>query len=104
MRRTMNLWVLLAAVACILTAFLIYSGSLQKDVNELNAMYEQDKLRVEDMKNQRTELQETLTAAGKDKFVENQARKLYGYMMQDEIRFVITNPEALYGEEGVPSR
>ena len=27
-----------------------------------------------------------------------------GYMMPDEIRFVITNPEALYGEDDIPSR
>lgn len=29
---------------------------------------------------------------------------MYGYMMPDEIRFVITNPEALYGEDEIPSR
>jgi len=42
-------------------------------------------------------LKETLDAMGTDAFIENIARSLYGYMKADELRFVITNPEELYG-------
>ena len=42
-------------------------------------------------------LRETLDAMGTDAFIENLARTLYGYMKADELRFVITNPEELYG-------
>lgn len=42
-------------------------------------------------------LRETLNMMGSDAFIENLARNLYGYMKADEIRFVITNPEELYG-------
>lgn len=104
MRRTMNLWVVLSVAACLLTAFFIYSANLQKSVDELDGVYEEQKLRVTDLRNEQTALNETLKTAGTDSFVENQARTLYGYMMPDEIRFVITNPEALYGDEEVPSR
>lgn len=45
-----------------------------------------------------------LDTVGSDSFIENQARTMYGYMMPDEIRFVITNPEALYGDDEIPSR
>ncbi|HPJ01968.1 MAG TPA: hypothetical protein PKU80_03930 [Candidatus Limiplasma sp.] len=44
-------------------------------------------------------LRETLDAMGTDAFIENLARTLYGYMKADELRFVITNPEELYGFE-----
>ena len=46
----------------------------------------------------------SLASVGSDAYIENQARTVYGYMMPDEIRLVISNPETLYGEEGVPSR
>ena len=42
-------------------------------------------------------LRETLNMMGTDAFIESLARNLYGYMKADEIRFVITNPEELYG-------
>lgn len=42
-------------------------------------------------------LKATLDAMGTDAFIENLVRTLYGYMKSDELRFVITNPEVLYG-------
>jgi cell division protein FtsB len=42
-------------------------------------------------------LRETLDAMGTDAFIEYLARTLYGYMKSDELRFVITNLEELYG-------
>lgn len=49
------------------------------------------------LENKESSLRETLSIMGTDAFIENVARTLYGYMKADEIRFVITNPEELYG-------
>lgn len=104
MPRTMNLWVLVGVAAALLIGFIVYGSGLQANVNELDEIYEQSKARLVSLKNEQTELNSTLELAGTDAFIENQARTLYGYMMPDEIRFVITNPEALYGDDEVPSR
>lgn len=44
-------------------------------------------------------LQDTLSIMGTDAFIESQAREKYGYMKSDEIRFVINDPETLYGTQ-----
>lgn len=49
------------------------------------------------LEKEKSTLRETLDAMGTDAFIENLARTVYGYMKADEIRFVITNPEELYG-------
>lgn len=104
MHRTMRLWVLIGVSACLIICFAVYSSGLRKSTDELNAMYEAGKLRLTSLQNEQADLKTMLDLAGTDAFIENQARTLYGYMMPDEIRFVITNPEALYGDGKVPSR
>ncbi len=75
------------------------SGSLQSSLNELSEQYEQSSAKLSAMNIEQSELRQTLADAGTDEFIENQARTRYGYMMPDEIRFVITNPDALYGAQ-----
>ncbi len=104
MRRTMNVWTLIGVLACVLVAFFWYNGKLTGSINELDTAYGQGKVRLADLQNEQAELKTTLEAVGSDSFIENQARTMYGYMMPNEIRFVITNPEALYGDDEIPSR
>ncbi len=104
MHRTMNLWVLVCVSACLVIGFFVYNVGLSQSISEQDARYEASKQRLTSLQNRKSELDNMLEIAGTDAFVENQARTLYGYMMPDEIRFVISNPEALYGDEGVPSR
>lgn len=104
MRRTMSIWVVIAACACIVAGFFWYNNSLTDTIQELDAAYDDGKVRLAELQEEQTNLNEMLEAAGTDAFIENQARTLYGYMMPDEIRFVITNPEVLYGDEEIPSR
>lgn len=104
MRRTINVWVLIGSLACVLIAFFCYSSTLSGTIGELNDTYDQSKIRLADLQSEQASLKSTLENAGSDSFIENQARTMYGYMMPDEIRLVITNPEALYGDQGMPSR
>lgn len=104
MRKTMNIWVLIGISACVLIAFFWYSGSLFRSIDDLNDRYDQAQMRLAELQGKQADLKDELETVGTDAFIENQARTMYGYMMPDEIRFVITNPEALYGDEEIPSR
>lgn len=99
MRRTVNVWWVIAVVACVFAAFFFYSSQLTETIEEMQQVIEEGNVRLAQLQARNAELEATLKSAGTDAFVENQARNEYGYMMPDEIRFVITNPEALYGEE-----
>ena len=99
----MNVWVLVIACACILAGFFWYNSTLSRTLDELDANYENSKVRLSAVQTEQTELQSMLETVGTDAFIENQARTMYGYMMPNEIRFVINNPEALYGDEEIPS-
>ena len=103
MRKTMNIWVLVIACACILVGFFWYNGTLFRTLGDLDAAYESSKIRLSAIQTEQTELQSMLETVGTDAFIENQARTMYGYMMPNEIRFVINNPEALYGDDEIPS-
>ena len=104
MRRTMNIWVLVAIFACVLAGVLWYGNSFRLTLEELDETYNDAQLRLSEMQGKQAELKTMLETVGTDAFIENQARTIYGYMMPDEIRFVITNPEALYGDQEIPSR
>ena len=104
MRKTMNIWTLLAVLGCVLVGFFWYNTQLSASISELNETYDHSKVQLADLETKQAALKAKLAEAGTDAFIENQARTVYGYMKPDEIRFVITNPEALYGGEEVPSR
>lgn len=104
MRRTMNAWIVVIVCACVMVAFFSYNSTLSATQNELDATYNAATVRLNTLRAEKADLEEKLQTVGTDAFIENQARTMYGYMMPDEIRFVITNPEVLYGDEEIPSR
>lgn len=101
MRRTVNIWWVIAVIACVLVAFFCYSRQLSETIVELNNAVEAGNVRLAALQAENAELEATLKAAGTDAFVENQARNEYGYMMPDEIRFVITGSDA--GDSNMPT-
>ena len=104
MRRTVNIWWVIAVVGCILAAFFWYSNQLTETVAELQATVETGNVRLAALQAENARLEATLKAADTDAFVEDQARNEYGYMQPDEIRFVITGAEYPNHEETeVPS-
>lgn len=104
MGKTVNIWWLIGVMGCVLIAFFCYSGTLNETIGELNNVYDSDKVRLADLQSEQASLKQTLENVDSDSYIESQARNKYGYMMPNEIRMVITNPDVLYGEEGVPSR
>ena len=93
LRRTINLWWVIGFIACVLVAFFAYSNKLTDEIDTLQRMLEQEKIKLAEMRSENADLEAELNNAGTEAFVENQARDLSGYMMPDEIRFVISNPQ-----------
>jgi len=93
MHRTMNIWVLVIVFACVLVGFFWYSGTLDRTLEELEGVSEDHTVRISNLETEQTKLESTLAAAGTEAFIENQARTQYGYMMPDEIRFMISGLE-----------
>lgn len=84
--------------------FFLHERFSSQAIGELDDAYDLSKARLAELQNDQAALKDTLASVGSDAYIESQARTVYGYMMPDEIRLVISNPETLYGEEGVPSR
>lgn len=93
MHRTMNVWIVVIVLACILIGFFCFSNTLSDNLKELKAVSKDNAVRISGLENKQTELENTLASAGTEAFIENQARTQYGYMMPDEIRFVISGLE-----------
>ncbi|MBE5778609.1 MAG: septum formation initiator family protein [Clostridiales bacterium] len=103
MRKTINVWALVATLAVILIVYFVFSSSLNKDlrdVTEQKAVADQQLLRLQEENQQ---LKEDLEYSTSDAYIENMARTEYGYMFPNEVQIVFDNPEALYGEENMPS-
>ncbi len=99
MRKKIPLLPVIAVMICMVAAFIWTSLNNQEKLKEIKSSYEQSRVQLAKAQNEQASLQETLDSADTDAFVENQARTVHGYMRPDEIRFVITNPEALYAGE-----
>lgn len=104
MRRSISIWPVCAVLACMLVAFIWSSSQLTGSIKSVDEKYNQSRVKLTQLQNEQTGLKSTLEMVDTEAFIENQARTLYGYMRPDEIRFVITNPEVLYGTDEVPQR
>ena len=91
------------AVICILAvitiAFAVVYSLRQNTVKELDQEYVETLSYHQYLENKENSLRKTLAALSTNEFIEYLARTLYGYMKSDELRFVITNPEVLYGTQ-----
>lgn len=104
LRKSIGLWPMMTIFA-VLTALLLWAnaeiGGAIKDKKWEN---EQNRLRVLTLEDDQIALIDQLAYVKTDAFIENQARTEYSYMKPDEIRFVIDNPEALFGDGEIPAQ
>jgi cell division protein FtsB len=89
----------LCVFAVITIVFTVVFIQKQNTIKTLDERYSDALSYHQYLENKENSLQETLAALGTDAFIENIARTKYGYMKSDELRFVITNPEVLYGTQ-----
>ncbi len=93
MGRTINVWLVIVVCACVLVMFFWQSGQFDRTLEELNQMSKSNASRISDLDEENTDLQSTLNQTGTDAYIENVARVEFGFMMPDEIRFVIPDLE-----------
>lgn len=100
LRKRVRLTPIILLLACVSIAFFWISSGLDRDISDADAQYQQAVADGNELENAQNNLKQTLSTVNSDAFIEKQARNLYDYMKQDELRIVITNPEALYGTDG----
>ena len=97
MRKRIRLVPVAIVLAVMAVAFFWFSSDLDKRLSDANQLYQQAVAGSSTLETKQNELKATLETVNSDAFIESRARSLYDYMKPDEIRIVITNPEALYG-------
>lgn len=91
--RYLTLFVVLAVIGAAFAAANLPIPAQLKQAAQLESQY---RIQLSELQNEKLRLEAELEAAGTDAYIENQARTRYGYLKPGELRFVITNPEALY--------
>lgn len=99
MRRRVRLLPIVIVLACVSIAFFWASSRLDEQISETNQDYQQALADGNTLETTQNDLKSTLSTVSSDSYIENQARNVYDYMKEDEIRIVITNPDALYGTD-----
>ena len=102
MRKNVSVWPVLGLLLCILIVYLWSGYSLSDSLYESEQKFDRGRVRLMQLEYEQGRLNDTLETVRTDAYIENQARMQYGYMKPDEMRFVITNPEVLYGPGGIP--
>lgn len=100
MHKRISLVPVIISLGVVLIAFFWISTKLATGISDANAQYQQAVAVNTTLETQQNELKTTLASVNSEAFIEKQARTLYDYMKPDELRLVITNPEALYGTDG----
>lgn len=95
--------VLVTALFIIVAVFTVINSNLSNELSRLQEMVQEGSRLVASKQKEVANLAGRVQLAGTDEFIANEARTQYGYLADGEIRFVITNPEVLWGEEGLPT-
>lgn len=95
--------VLMTVLFIIVAIFTVINSNLSSEVSRLQEMVQEGNRLVSGKQKEVADLTGKVQLAGTDEFIANEARTQYGYLADGEIRFVITNPEVLWGEEGLPT-
>ncbi len=95
--RYMTLFVVLAVIGI---TFAAANNQIQSSIANMSKQESQNRIQLSNIQSEKLSLEAELSAADTDAYIENEARTRYGYLKPGELRFVITNPEALYTTGG----
>ncbi|NLC33363.1 MAG: hypothetical protein GX781_08705 [Clostridiales bacterium] len=96
--------IVLAAILFIIVAiFSVINNNINTQLKEWKALVDEGSYLVTLKQKEVVELADQLVLASTDEFIASEARTQYGYLAPGEIRFVVTNPEVLWGKEGAPA-
>lgn len=96
MRKRIKLFPVLVAAFVIAACGMITINRLDSDITVLQDIAKETRLRQLSVEKEKSDLMQEIKNKDTDAYIMEKARTLYGYLMPGEIRFMITNPEALY--------
>ena len=88
---------LVMLLVALFVVYYIISSAMGGQMNAMLAEEQSQILELQALARMGREIEMEIHNAETDAYIENEARTKYGYMRRGEIRFVITNPEVLYG-------
>ena len=91
--------VLFCALFVIIALGVMMINSVQHDTAAMQARVTSLRIARDQLYKEHSKLQNEVKVIQTDDYIIAKARELYGYMMPNELLFVIKNPEALYGSE-----
>ncbi len=96
MHRTMSvkgfLVILMLILMVFMTLHLMMRGDLSRKAEEQNALQE----KLSELKEEEKDLRNQLSIVGTEDYIVSSAMENYSYVNRNDIRFVFSNPEALY--------
>lgn len=87
---------LLAVLAAVGLLFALKNDGIRASTEQMDKEVSQSRVQLSSVQRVNMDLKAELAMVDTDEYIESQAR-LRGYLKPGELRFVITNPEALYG-------
>ncbi len=82
----------------VIAVFSLINSRLDSGISQLRGLVEEASYLTAMKQKEVQELTLKLEMAGTDDFIANEARTQYGYLAPGEIRFIVTNKEALWGD------
>lgn len=90
--------VVLTAVLAVIAVFSLINARLDSGISQLRGLVDEAGYLTAMKQKEVQELALKLEMAGTDDFIANEARTQYGYLAPGEIRFIVVNKEALWGD------
>lgn len=93
-RRVPLLWVICPIFVIVMIGYL-WIGQINSDIDSLKVTVTELNIANTRLERERDALYTEIRNADTDEYIISKARQLYGYMMPNELLFIIKNPEAL---------
>ncbi len=98
MRKKIKLFYLAVAAFVIIAGGLITLHRLNADIAVLEDTAREARLEQLRVNTEKSDMQQEIAIKDSDAYIRDMARTMYGYLMPDEIKFVVVNPEALWDD------
>ena len=98
MRKKIKLFYVAVAAFVIIAGGLITLHRLNADIAVLQDTERETKLEQLRVNTEKSDMQQEIAIKDSPDYIRDMARTMYGYLMPDEIKFVVVNPEVLWDD------
>ena len=101
-KRIPLIWVICPIFVIVMIGYL-WIDQIKSDISQLKVTVTELNISAARLSREYDALKAEVDAAKTDEYIIAKARQLYGYMLPNELLFVISNPEALYSDGEIPT-